>query len=107
MIGKASFFRPAALAGLFVPIAVLAACGGKGVSIGSNSGELKTVDPTTVAGTVPACAPQGAHPNVCCSQGGPNEPSTCVAYVNSPFHKCDDGWNTYPDEVGSPRSEGK
>ncbi len=96
MIGKARFFRPAAFAGLFIPIAVLAACGGKGVTIGSNSAELKTVDPASVAGSVPACAPQAAHPNVCC-KGGPNEASDCVAFVNSPFHKCDEGWTTYPD----------
>jgi len=96
MIGKIRFPRPAALAGLFLPIAVLAACGGKGVTIGSNGGELKTVDPTTVTGSAPACAPQAAHPNVCC-KGGPNEASDCVGYVNSPFHKCDDGWTTYPD----------
>jgi hypothetical protein len=96
MNGKTRFPRPAALAGLFIPIAVLAACGGKGVTIGSDSGELKTVDPTTVSGTAPACAPQAAHPNVCC-KGGPNEASDCVGYVNSPFHKCDDDRTTYPD----------
>src|SRR5262249_11426193 len=70
---------------------------GKGVTIGSNSEELRSVDPKMVSGSVTACTTtQQAHPNVCC-KGGPNEESACVAYVNSPFHKCDDGWSTYPD----------
>ncbi len=96
MIGKTRISRSAALAGLFIPMAILTACGGKGVTIGSNSGELRTVDPASVTGSVPACQPQQAHPNVCC-KGGPNEASDCVTYVNSPFHKCDDGWTLYPD----------
>ncbi len=96
MIGKFRFQTRAAVAGLFFPIALLAACGGKGVTIGSNAGELRAVDPAAVTGTVPACAPLQAHPNVCC-KGGPNEASECVAFVNSPFHKCDDGWTLYPD----------
>ena len=95
MIRTFRFIRPAALAGIVFPLAVLA-CGGKGVTIGSNSAEQRAVDPTTVQGTVPACAVAQAHPNVCC-QGGPTKGSACVAFVNSPFHKCDDGWTTYPD----------
>src|SRR5262249_7910985 len=85
----------AALAGILFPLAILA-CGGKGVTIGSNSEELRDVDPKSVSGNATACGASTAHPNVCC-KGGPNQDSACVAYVNSPFHQCGEGFTTYPD----------
>jgi hypothetical protein len=80
------------------PVAMLTACsGGTGVPIGGNSEELRNVDPGTVASAVvTSCSSTHAHPNVCC-KGDANEPSSCVAYVNSPFHPCEDGWGLYPD----------
>ena len=80
----------------FACMPVVAACGGKVVSIGNNQADLAKVDPTTFTANVTSCPAGFAHPNICC-EGGMDTPSTCGAYLNAPFRPCDSGWQTYPN----------
>ena len=92
---------------------LLAACGGKEVTQGSNpvdgtgsgsgsgsgsapgtSSTPTPVAPSAVSGTVGACPSGYAHPNVCCSASPSG--ASCVAY-ESPFQACATGSSTYPD----------
>lgn len=80
----------------FASLPVIAACGGKVVSIGNNQSDLAKVDPTTFSSNITTCPAGFAHPNICC-EGGMNTPSTCGAYLDAPFRPCDSGWSTYPN----------
>ena len=80
----------------FASLPVIAACGGKVVSIGNNQADLVKVDPTTFSANITSCPAGFAHPNICC-EGGKDTPSTCGAYFNAPFRPCDSGWQTYPN----------
>jgi hypothetical protein len=80
----------------FASMPVVAACGGKVVSIGNNQADLAKVDPTTFSANITSCPAGFAHPNICC-EGGMDTPSTCGAYLNAPFRPCDSGWQTYPN----------
>lgn len=80
----------------FACMPVIAACGGKTVSIGNNQADLAKVDPTKFSANITTCPSGFAHPNICC-EGGTNTPSTCGAYLDAPFRPCDSGWSTYPN----------
>jgi len=87
------------LTGLIVPSALLLACGGHVVSIGSDSEQLKTYDPSAVKVASTACPAGYQHPNICCDGGGSGQAAKCEAYVNHPFHACDQGWTAYPNAL--------
>ncbi len=80
----------------FACLPVLAACGGKTISIGNNQADLAKVDPTKFSANITSCPSGFAHPNICC-EGGKDTPSTCGAYLDAPFRPCDSGWSTYPN----------
>jgi len=87
------------LMGLIAPGALLLACGGHVVSIGSNGEELKTYDPSAVKVATVACPAGYQHPNICCEGGGSGKSAQCEAYVNHPFHACAQGWTPYPNAL--------
>jgi len=76
--------------------ALLSACSGHDLSIGSNGATPQAVEVTAVSGTVVACAPGYAHPNVCCV-AGPTASASCEVYPTEPFQQCKTGAQTLPD----------
>jgi hypothetical protein len=76
------------------------ACGGKTVTLGTNSVQSATelvVAPNDVS-SMPTtqCASGAAHPNVCC-KADQNTPASCRGYPDGPFHPCDPDRTLYPD----------
>lgn len=89
-------FRFGAATTLSLTAIVLMACGGKTVSIGSET-QSDTITPSAVTVATSECSQGFEHSNICCTGGGNGDTPTCVAYPNEPFHPCDSGWTTYPN----------
>jgi hypothetical protein len=75
---------------------LLVACGGKTISIGSESA-AQTVVPSAVTVATSACSQGYEHANICCTGGSKGSEPTCQSWPNDPFHPCDSGWTTYPN----------
>ena len=75
---------------------VLAACGGKTISIGGENESQSTV-PSAVTVATSVCSQGYQHSTICCSGGDKDNEATCESWPNDPFHPCDSGWTTYPN----------
>ncbi len=89
-------FRFGAATTLSLTALMLLACGGKTISIGSESA-AQTVVPSAVTVATNTCSPGYEHSNICCTGGSKDSDPTCQSWPNDPFHPCDSGWTTYPN----------
>jgi hypothetical protein len=94
--GELMTFRFGAATTLSLTAIVLVACGGKTISIGSES-TAQTVVPSAVTVATSACSQGFEHGNICCTGGGNGSDSSCESWPDDPFHPCDSGWTTYPN----------
>jgi hypothetical protein len=102
-MARTNFLAPLSLLGFagIIPLAI--ACNGHVVSMGSTGNTLSSVAPTkaqtSVEPTSPVtCATGWAHPNICCESSA-NTPTSCGAWDDNPFQKCESGWTTYPNQT--------
>jgi hypothetical protein len=76
---------------------VLAACGGKAISLGTsdkmNSVASSVLDKVT-AGNAISCPSGWVHPNICCSD---DSAASCGSWASNPLRACSAGDTTYPD----------
>jgi hypothetical protein len=87
----------ASLASLVAGAALLAACDGRVLSLGTNTPPSLTVAASEVSATVTPCGENAAHPNICCTMSAGQDPS-CVTYPEAPFTQCTgEGATTYAD----------
>jgi len=64
---------------------------------GANAAQGTVVSVAVLAGSVPACAPEYAHPNVCC-QSAVGQATVCTESLTAPFTPCNSSVAlTYPD----------